>query len=78
MNCSSQDSQIKILTSNLMQKQDDLLELEKKVRKLNDEKVVLIKEKQEMNKQIDALEEQVTSFHNNKELKTEILRSFQG
>ncbi len=61
-----------------MQKQDDLLELEKKVRKLNDEKVVLIKEKQEMNKQIDALEEQVTSFHNNKELKTEILRSFQG
>ena len=43
-----------------MQKQDDLLDLEKKVRKLNEEKVTLMKEKQEMHKQIDALEEQVS------------------
>ena len=55
-----QDSQIKVLNNSLMQKQDDLLDLEKKVRKLNEEKVTLIKEKQEMHKQIDALEEQVS------------------
>ena len=46
-----------------MQKQDDLLELEKKVRKLNEEKVSLVKEKQDMHKQIEQLEEQVNIYY---------------
>ena len=53
------DSALKSLEISVAQKGAELSEWEERVRRLQEEKIALIKEKQELKKQVDALEEQV-------------------
>ena len=54
-----QDSAIKTLEISLAQKTEELVEFEQRLRKLQEEKILLLREKQELSKQVEALEEQV-------------------
>ena len=59
---SLQDSAIKTLEISLAQKTEELVEFEQRLRKLQEEKILLLREKQELSKQVEALEEQVNLF----------------